>query len=77
MARTTELGISCQFERHSSLYLAGDVLDAEGIEQEHGARTEAGFETSFLSRAQLRQRFGIARAADCWTSVTLQPIRDG
>jgi glycine/D-amino acid oxidase-like deaminating enzyme len=63
IARTTELAISCQFERHSTLYLAGDVLDGEGIVREHAARTHAGFETRFLSLAQLRQRFGIARAA--------------
>jgi glycine/D-amino acid oxidase-like deaminating enzyme len=63
IARTTELAISCQFERHSSLYLAGDMLNAEGIEREHAARADAGFETKFLNRAQLRERFGIARAA--------------
>ena len=44
-------------------YLAGDVLDADGIEREHAARTEAGFETRFLSGAQLGRRFRIARAA--------------
>lgn len=62
-ARTTELTISCRLERRASLYLAGDVLDAGGIEREAEARRAAGLETAFLSRAKLEERFGIGRAA--------------
>jgi glycine/D-amino acid oxidase-like deaminating enzyme len=53
-----ELGIS-DVERRDSLYLAGDVLDPDGLAREGAARRAAGLEIGFLDRADLRKRFGI------------------
>lgn len=53
-----ELGIS-DIERRDSLYLAGDVLDPDGLAREGAARRAAGLEIGFLDRADLRKRFGI------------------
>jgi glycine/D-amino acid oxidase-like deaminating enzyme len=53
-----ELGIS-GVERRDSLYLAGDMLDPDGLEREGDARRAAGLEIGFLDRADLRTRFGI------------------
>ena len=49
--------------RRDSLYLAGDALDAEGLEKEGAAREDAGIVTRFLTRKALKERFGIARQA--------------
>jgi glycine/D-amino acid oxidase-like deaminating enzyme len=62
-ARTRDLGIACDMRRADSLYLAGNVLDADGIRGECEARRHAGLETLYLNRRALRNRFGIGRAA--------------
>ena len=62
-ARTSELQIECRAENRSSLYLAGDALGLDGMTAESEARRAAGMETVFLSRADLKRRFGISRAA--------------
>ncbi|SFC17187.1 Glycine/D-amino acid oxidase [Bosea sp. CRIB-10] len=49
--------------RRDSLYLAGDVLDADALAREHEARRRAGLETAFLDAAALKERFGIERPA--------------
>ena len=46
-----------------TLYLAGDVLDRDGLMREHEARRAAGLASRFLDRKELRARFGIARSA--------------
>ncbi len=62
LATFGELGIS-DVERRDSLYLAGDVLDPDGLAREGAARRTAGLEIGFLDRADLRKRFGIKAAA--------------
>ncbi len=62
-ARIQELGIKCDFAERPSLLLAGDVLDARGLEGEVDLRREAGIYADYLTRAELKERFGIARAA--------------
>lgn len=62
-ARTRDLGIDCDLEPANSLYLAGDLLDAEGLEKESEARRAIGLESVFLKRGALKDRFGIARSA--------------
>ncbi len=59
-ARIRELSIApvC---RRDSLYLAGDVLDADGLAREHEARHRAGLETAILDAIKLQERFGIDR----------------
>lgn len=62
-ARTRELHIACDLERRDTLYLAGDQLNSAQLRREGEARQRAGIETAFLSRAELRSRFAINRAA--------------
>ena len=61
-ARLDELGVT-DIARRDSLYLAGDVLDRDGLAREHDARRAAGLASRFLDRKALRERFGIARSA--------------
>lgn len=60
--RTAFLDIRCDMESRRSLYLAGNLLDEEGLAREGEARRAAGFETVFLDRAHLRRAHGIARS---------------
>ena len=61
-ARLHELGVP-DVERRDGLYLAGNTLDADGLEREHAARRSAGLPDCLLSRKQLKERFGISRSA--------------
>lgn len=61
-ARIRELSIAPVIRR-DSLYLAGDVLDADGLAREHEARRRAGLETALLDDTALKERFGIERPA--------------
>jgi glycine/D-amino acid oxidase-like deaminating enzyme len=61
-ARLGELGVPNVATR-GSLYVAGDLLDREGLMREHEARTAAGLPGRFLDRTPLRERFGIRRPA--------------
>jgi len=61
--RTERLHIDAQCETRASLYLEGDRLNADGLEEEASARRRAGFEVQMLSRRQVKQRYGIVRRA--------------
>ena len=61
-ARLHELSVPDITER-DSLYLAGNVLDRDGLVGEHEARKAAGLASTFLDRSELRGRFGIVRSA--------------
>lgn len=63
--------------RRDSLYLAGDLLDAEALAAEHEARRHAGLETAFLDAAALRERFGIVRDAGLlgYDNLEADPVR--
>ncbi|HEV2511390.1 FAD-binding oxidoreductase [Bosea sp. (in: a-proteobacteria)] len=61
-ARIQELSIA-RVARRDSLYLAGDVLDADALAREHEARRHAGLETALLNADMLKERFGIERPA--------------
>ena len=62
--------------RRDTLYLAGNVLDAEGLAREHDARRAAGLASRFLDRRALHARFGIARAGgDCSAMAISRSIR--
>ncbi|UGX89223.1 NAD(P)/FAD-dependent oxidoreductase [Phyllobacterium meliloti] len=73
--RTRRLGISCEMKNRDSLYLAGDLLDADGLQREADARRRAGFETQFLSRREMKERFGIDRRAGlmCFDNIEANP----
>jgi glycine/D-amino acid oxidase-like deaminating enzyme len=62
-ARTRALNIECGQVRRDNLYLAGDMLDAKGLEKEWAARRAIGIETQLHSRKDVKERFGIARQA--------------
>ena len=61
-ARLRELKVP-DVVRRDGLYLAGNVLDADGLAREHAARRAAGLADRLLSRRELKQRFGISRSA--------------
>lgn len=61
-ARLRELGVPDAAGR-DTLYLAGDVLDRDGLAREHAARRAAGLASRFLDRKELGERFGIQRSA--------------
>jgi glycine/D-amino acid oxidase-like deaminating enzyme len=58
----SELNIRCDMMHRRSLYLAGDTMDADELQEEAEARKAAGLEAIFLSRRKLRERFGINRS---------------
>jgi glycine/D-amino acid oxidase-like deaminating enzyme len=67
------LGIEAQ--RRNALYLAGNRLDPAGLRREADARMKAGFETLFLDRKELKQRFGIVRSGAIFSydNITADP----
>ncbi len=49
--------------RRNSLYLEGDLLDADALREEAMARRYAGFETTYLSQAKVEAAYGIRHRA--------------
>ncbi len=60
-ARIRKLGIRCEATDRDSLYLAGTLLDRQGLEAEAQARREIGIGASLLGPPELADNFGIAR----------------
>ena len=58
--RTERLGIKADTATRGSIYLNGNVLDAEGLADEADARRRAGFEVELLKPAAVKDRYGIA-----------------
>ncbi|MFV3127275.1 NAD(P)/FAD-dependent oxidoreductase [Niveispirillum sp. KHB5.9] len=71
------LNIDCDLERRSSLYLAGNLLNAGQLRREAALRNRAGLHTDYLDRAELRSRYGIDRAAALLSfgNLTANPLR--
>jgi len=61
--RSHRLGIDAHFRSRPSLYLAGNVLDADGLKREVAQRQRIGLASEYLDRRALRHHFGIDRAA--------------
>jgi glycine/D-amino acid oxidase-like deaminating enzyme len=61
--RSHRLGIEAHFESRPSLYLAGNVLNARGLQREVARRQRIGLASEFLDRQTLRHHFGIDRPA--------------
>lgn len=61
--RAATLGIDADIEPQHSLFLQGDVLDAQGLRAEAQARSRAGFEVTYLTAAQVERDYGIRRRA--------------
>jgi glycine/D-amino acid oxidase-like deaminating enzyme len=64
--RLNEIGVR-DVTRRDTLYLAGGLLDADGLAREHDARLAAGLTCRLLSRRELRAEFGIRAAAAIMT----------
>ncbi len=61
--RSARLGIQAHLETRPSLYLAGNVLDAKGLQREVAFRQRIGLQSEYLDRHALRHHFGIDRSA--------------
>jgi len=61
--RTARLGIEAELAPRDALYLAGDTLDARGLEREAKARRSIGLDVELLGRRELLERYGIRRSA--------------
>lgn len=61
--RSHRLGINAGFASRPSLYLAGNVLDAHGLQKEARRRQGIGLASEYLNRKDLRHHFGIERDA--------------
>lgn len=63
-ARTQALNIKCDLERTTSLYLSGNVLNAEGLRREQELRRQIGIHSNFVKRRALHDVYGLnAQAA--------------
>lgn len=73
--RIEELGIACNMEHRSSLYLAGNALDAGQLRDEAEARARAGIRATYLTASELRDQVGIDRDAAIRSSenIALDP----
>ncbi len=58
-ARLQEIDSNLDIVERNSLYLDGDILDAEGLRAEAAARSKAGLATQFLDPTAVESRFGI------------------
>jgi glycine/D-amino acid oxidase-like deaminating enzyme len=72
--RLNEIGVRHVTQR-DTLYLAGDMLDANGLAREHDLRLAAGLACRMLSRRELRAKFGINAAAAimAYGDLTIDP----
>jgi glycine/D-amino acid oxidase-like deaminating enzyme len=61
--RSSQLGIAAHFKSRPSLYLAGNVLDANGLKREVAQRQRVGLASEYLDRKMLRHHFGIESSA--------------
>jgi glycine/D-amino acid oxidase-like deaminating enzyme len=54
-------GIACAWKERDALFLAGDEMGSRALRSEAELRAKAGLPASFVSQADLRDRFGIDR----------------
>lgn len=74
-AKTAALQIRCDFARRHSVYLTGDILDADGLRKEQIARNSIGLRTEYLTAKMVKDQYGISRQAalDVADSVAVNP----
>lgn len=76
-AKIQSLDIACRARRSSSLYLSGDVLDAEALKEECELRNRIGLHTDYLTRRPLLEAYGIRRSAALlsFDNLAVDPLR--
>lgn len=62
-ARTQSLNIRCDLQRRTSLYLNGDVLNAEQLQREQALRRQIGIHSDYLTRSMLRDAYQLSAQA--------------
>ncbi|GHD11485.1 NAD(P)/FAD-dependent oxidoreductase [Tianweitania populi] len=60
-ARIEDLGIPCDHEPRNSLFIVGDVMDADALKAEADMRRAAGIYSRFLNASELSHEFGLER----------------
>ena len=70
-------GRGSQLVVRNSLYLAGDVLNTDDLVKEGEARRAAGIPAEYLSRARLREEFGVRSEAALLSfgQLAVNPVR--
>lgn len=76
-AKIQSLKIECEAKQETSLYLAGNVLDAEALKKEWQLRNTIGLYTDYHTRSSLLDNFGIRRnaALQSYGNLTVNPLR--
>lgn len=74
--RIADLNIACGFRERHTLYLPGNVLDADGLREEAAARARVGLRSEYIDAEALMQRAGIARPGAIWSagSAEVDPV---
>ncbi len=65
-------GLDAGFERKSSLYLASDDKGRKALEEEYTTRQQYGLPVSYLTAAELRERYDISRPAALYNDAAAQ-----
>ena len=76
-SKVQSLDIPCGMKRVPSLYLAGNVLDADAMKDEWEARNRIGIFTEHLTRNQLKDQYTIRRnaALKSYDNLTVNPLK--
>ncbi|GGZ34921.1 NAD(P)/FAD-dependent oxidoreductase [Asticcacaulis endophyticus] len=76
-ARITSLGLKCDVKPVCSLFLAGNVLDADGLKLEAKNRNEIGLYTDYLTRDMLKNDHDIRRIAalKAYDNLSVNPVK--
>jgi glycine/D-amino acid oxidase-like deaminating enzyme len=71
------LDIDCGFERCDSLYLAGEMLDSNGLKEEQKARNLIGIQTNYLTQEDLKTAYGLSRSAALhnYDDISVNPVQ--
>ena len=69
-ATLDQIGIACDFERKTTLFLAGSEYGSRALRTEVDARHHAGLDCDFISGAELKDKYGIERSAAIVSSIS-------
>jgi len=74
--KINDLELRCDLRRHSSLYIAGSVLDNKGLRAEATQRQSAGLFCQYLDHGALQDKYGINKSGAIVTpdSFSVNPM---